>query len=170
MLVAFRLAGLSALQAYCAGVCVGAQKSPCGNGRKDGSAIIGLISGARRRWRREGSLIAQVAILPAVIRTSLPVMLRSSTLDRRGRAGTPSGWVSMTLWPWSAIFYSLPRRRCYARHGVDRPASRHAGLRSCFHVLLSAAWKRGHAQANDRHSSRVFAMPPRGFARTTRNG
>jgi hypothetical protein len=24
----------------------------------------------------------------------------------------------------------LPRRRCYARHGVDRPASRHAGLRS----------------------------------------
>jgi hypothetical protein len=25
------------------------------------------------------------------------------------------------------IFYSLPRRRCYARHGVDRPASRHAG-------------------------------------------
>jgi hypothetical protein len=82
MLVAFRLAGLSALQAYCAGVCVGAQKSPCGNGRKDGSAIIGLISGARRRWRREGSLIAQVAILPAVICTSLPVMLRSSTLDR----------------------------------------------------------------------------------------
>ena len=28
------------------------------------------------------------------------------------------------------IFYSLPRRRCYARDGVDRPASRHAGLRS----------------------------------------
>ena len=25
---------------------------------------------------------------------------------------------------------SLPQRRCYARHGVDRPASRHAGLRS----------------------------------------
>ena len=25
------------------------------------------------------------------------------------------------------IFYSLPRRRCYARHGVDRPASRQAG-------------------------------------------
>ena len=68
------------------------------------------------------------------------------------------------------IFYSLPRRRCCARHGVDRPASRHAGLRSCFHVLPSAAWKRGHAQANDRQSSRVFAMPPRGFARTTRNG
>ena len=36
----------------------------------------------------------------------------------------------------------LPRRRCYARHGVDRPASRHAGARApCFHVLLSAAWK-----------------------------
>ena len=28
------------------------------------------------------------------------------------------------------IFYSLPQRRCYARHGVDRPASRHAGLHS----------------------------------------
>src|SRR5580658_10584744 len=25
------------------------------------------------------------------------------------------------------IFYSLPQRRCYARHGVDRPAGRHAG-------------------------------------------
>ena len=25
------------------------------------------------------------------------------------------------------IFYSLPQRRCYARRGVDRPASRHAG-------------------------------------------
>jgi hypothetical protein len=25
------------------------------------------------------------------------------------------------------IFYSLSRRRCYARHGVDRPASRHGG-------------------------------------------
>ena len=68
------------------------------------------------------------------------------------------------------IFYSLPRRRCYARHGVDRPASRNAGLRSCFHVVLSAAWKRGHAQANDRYSYRVFAMRPRGFAQTTRNG
>jgi hypothetical protein len=40
----------------------------------------------------------------------------------------------------------------------------------CFHVLLSAAWKHGHAQANGRLSSCVFAMAPRGFARTTRNG
>jgi hypothetical protein len=52
---------------------------------------------------------------------------------------------------------------------IDRPVDTQ-GLRSCFHVFLSAAWKRSHAQANDRHSSRVFAMPPRGFARTTRNG
>ena len=44
------------------------------------------------------------------------------------------------------------------------------GRAPCFHALLSAAWKHGHAQANDRHSSRVFAMPPRGFARRTRNG
>ena len=35
-------------------------------------------------------------------------------------------WLRPRWW----IFYSLPRRRCYARHGVDRPASRHAGLRS----------------------------------------
>ena len=32
------------------------------------------------------------------------------------------------------IFYSLPQRRCYARRGVDRPASRQAGLHSRFHV------------------------------------
>jgi hypothetical protein len=32
------------------------------------------------------------------------------------------------------IFYSLARRRCYARHDVDRPAGRHAGLHSRFHV------------------------------------
>ena len=35
-------------------------------------------------------------------------------------------WLRPRWW----IFYSLHRRRCYARHGVDRPASRHAGLRS----------------------------------------
>src|SRR5208282_2681204 len=52
---------------------------------------------------------------------------------------------------------------------IDRPVDTQ-GRAPCFHVLLSAAWKHGHAQANDRHSSRVFAMPPRGFARTTRNG
>jgi hypothetical protein len=51
---------------------------------------------------------------------------------------------------------------------IDRPVDTQ-GCAPCFHVLLSAAWKRGHAQANDRHSSRVFAMPPRGIARTTRN-
>jgi hypothetical protein len=42
-----------------------------------------------------------------------------------GRAGRP-------------ILYSLPRRRCYARHGVDRPAGRHAGPRSLLPRLLSA--------------------------------
>ena len=52
---------------------------------------------------------------------------------------------------------------------IDRPVDTQ-GRAPCFHVLLSAAWKHGHAQANDRHSSRVFAMPPRGFARTTGNG
>jgi hypothetical protein len=52
---------------------------------------------------------------------------------------------------------------------IDRPVDTQ-GLRSCFHVFLSAAWKRSHAQANDRHSSHVFAMPSKGFARTSRNG
>jgi hypothetical protein len=52
---------------------------------------------------------------------------------------------------------------------IDRPVDTQ-GRAPCFHVLLSAAWKHGHAQANDRHSSRVFATPPRGFAPTTRNG
>ena len=52
---------------------------------------------------------------------------------------------------------------------IDRPVDTQ-GRAPCFHVLLSAAWKHGHALANDRHSSRVFAMAPRGFARTTRNG
>ena len=42
---------------------------------------------------------------------------------------------------------------------IDRPVATR-GRAPCFHVLLSAAWKRGHAQANDRHSPRVFAMPP----------
>jgi hypothetical protein len=42
---------------------------------------------------------------------------------------------------------------------IDRPVDTQ-GRAPCFHVLLSAAWKHGHAQANDRHSSRVFAMPP----------
>jgi hypothetical protein len=62
-------------------------------------------------------------------------------------------------WPhsdaqWRPIFYSFPRRRCYAWHGVDRPASRHVGLHSRFHVLFSAAWMCSHAQATcDRSNS-----------------
>ena len=52
---------------------------------------------------------------------------------------------------------------------IDRPVDTQ-GLRSLLPRPPRAAWKRGHAQANDRHSSRVFATPPRGFARTTRNG
>jgi hypothetical protein len=49
---------------------------------------------------------------------------------------------------------------------IDRPIDTQ-GWAPCFHVPLSAAWKRGHAQANGRHSSRVFAMPLEGptFAR-----
>ena len=44
------------------------------------------------------------------------------------------GRVHAIAWPAVAqsrpIFYSLPQRRCYAWRGVDRPASRHAGLHS----------------------------------------
>jgi hypothetical protein len=68
------------------------------------------------------------------------------------------------------IFYSsLGDRVMLGTAWIDRPVDTQ-GCAPCFHVLLSAAWKRAHAQANDRRSSRVFAMPPRGFARTTRNG
>ena len=42
---------------------------------------------------------------------------------------------------------------------IDRPVDTR-GLRSLLPRSSSAAWKRAHAQANDRHSSRVFAMPP----------
>ena len=44
-----------------------------------------------------------------------------------GRVRAIACWQSRSLGP---SFYSLPQQRCYARHGVDRPASRHAGLRS----------------------------------------
>jgi hypothetical protein len=43
--------------------------------------------------------------------------------------------------------YPVRQRRCYARRGVDRPASRHAGLHSRFHVPFRAAWKCSHAHA-----------------------
>ena len=116
-------------------------------------------------WGRSGHLCG----LPSTVTAATSI---SADAFARGPSGRPPASAIGTRSDAQSrpIFYSLPRRRCYARHGVDRPASRHAGLRSCFHVLLSAAWKRGHAQANDRHSSRVFAMRPRGFTRTTRNG
>src|SRR5271166_6485800 len=50
----------------------------------------------------------------------------------RGSSGRPSASAIGTRSDAQSrpILYSLPRRRCYARHGVDRPASRHAGPRS----------------------------------------
>ena len=42
---------------------------------------------------------------------------------------------------------------------IDRPVDTQ-GCAPCFHVLLSAAWKRCHAQANDRHSSRIICDGP----------
>ena len=47
-----------------------------------------------------------------------------------GYEGEPNERGERLIWPEAArwwIFYSLPWRRCYARHGVDRPAGRHAG-------------------------------------------
>ena len=52
---------------------------------------------------------------------------------------------------------------------IDRPVDTQ-DLHFLLYALPSAAWMCSHAQANDRHSSRVLAMLPRGFARTTRNG
>jgi hypothetical protein len=57
-------------------------------------------------------------------------------INERGSSGRPSASAIGTRFDAQSrpIFYSLPRRRCYARHGVDRLASRHAGLHSRFHV------------------------------------
>ena len=46
------------------------------------------------------------------------------TRSSRSSASSTSPTVCTQSRP---ILYSLTRRRCYARHGVDRPASRHAG-------------------------------------------
>jgi hypothetical protein len=53
-------------------------------------------------------------------------------INERGSSGRPSASAIGTRFDAQSrpIFYSLPRGRCYARHGVDRPASRHAGPRS----------------------------------------
>ena len=42
---------------------------------------------------------------------------------------------------------------------IDRPVDTQ-GCAPCFHVLLSAAWKRGHAQANDRLPLASLRCPP----------
>ena len=62
--------------------------------------------------------------------------LRHATSFGRDAQAAPwvRSWRGGPLAQSRPIFYSLPRRRCYAGHGVDRPASRHAGLRSRFHV------------------------------------
>ena len=81
---------------------------------------------------------------------------RALTLTQDARSASPTAaWVAFVAFPagWTPampkrpscprrrargfqqtesrpVFYSLPRRRRYARHGVDRPASRYAGPRS----------------------------------------
>ena len=57
-------------------------------------------------------------------------------INERGSSGRPSASAIGTRFDAQSrpIFYSLPQRRCYARRGVDRLASRDAGLHSRFHV------------------------------------
>ena len=128
-----------------------------------------------RPWRRTGTGTARIfpvsthpAIVLAEMNTSPPILLcRSNAVFWSHPPVRQAQRVCAQSRP---IFYSLPRRRVMLGTAwIDRPVDTQ-GRAPCFHVLLSAAWKHGHAQANDRHSSRVFAMPPRGFARTTRNG
>jgi hypothetical protein len=107
-------------------------------------------------------------IVLAAICTSLPVLLPTSNavFSVICQFDKPNG-SARSLGPSSIP--SLGDGVMLGTAWIDRPVDTQ-GLRSCFHVFLSAAWKRSHAQANDRHYSRVFAMPPRDFARTTRNG
>ena len=115
MLVACRLAGLSTLEAYYAGVRARAMRADANLHR------------CSRRWPRSDASLGPISI-PSL----------------------GNGVMLGTAW-------------------IDRPVDTQ-GLRSLLPRPPRAAWKRGHAQANDRHSSRVFATPPRGLARTTRNG
>jgi hypothetical protein len=75
---------------------------------------------------------AHPAIVLAALKTSDPVLLRISNAVLWVICQFTGPATGVTL--RRPTFYSLPRRQCYARQEVDRPASRHAGLHSRFHV------------------------------------
>ena len=200
MLVACRLAGLSALEGHYAGLNALPQLSPCGEG---GDVGLANLAAGRRCVDRKGRNFPFWALgglcLPADPKTAvLPihrVMFRAGfrgsdcsdaprwaawvTRPKPTSGATPGGPLVgprptrlervLTRSLGQSSIPSLGDGVMLGKAWIDRPVDTQ-GCAPCFHVLLSAAWKRGHAQANDRHSSRVFAMPPRGFARTTRNG
>ena len=63
-------------------------------------------------------------------RGGVPVHALSRAGARRSRETREVSLTPRSDMHCRPIFYSLPQRRCYARHGVDRPAGRHAGLHS----------------------------------------
>ena len=91
--------------------------------------------GLRGETRREGRTPRLAGAARGELSQAIrgPMRPRVLWLASAGAIGTRSDAQSRP------IFYSLPRRRCYARHGVNRPASRHAGCAPCFHVLLRSS-------------------------------
>jgi hypothetical protein len=169
MLVACRLAGLSALGAHYAGVRARTQFGPTHY------TILPVLrpgNHAPLANPKDGVLATATSAAPAPplagVRPCSPDVRRPG----RGSSGRPrparlERVLTRNLGPSSIP--SLGDGVMLGTAWIDRPVDTQ-GCAPCFHALLSAAWKRGHAQANDRHSYRVFAMLLRGFARTTRNG
>ena len=119
-------------------------------------SVVGKRERAAKARRREGSLRARPHATAAMREASLSSIRGGArryegwhatracffppkacqylrfAAPRPGSSGRPSASAIGTSSDAQSrpIFYSLPRRRCYARHGVDRPASRHAGPRS----------------------------------------
>ena len=98
---------------------------------------------ARQRRLRERGQRARRALRLANARGGRPSQGHARPGRELQRRDTEAGdgiGLAMRAIAWLAvaqsrpILYSLPQRRCYARHVVDRPASRHAGLHSRFHV------------------------------------
>ena len=89
----------------------------------------GMVTSPRSR---PGALSRGVRAL--MLAASEQVSLRVGRGPLGGSARGQRDWNAVSEGQSRPIFYSLPRRRCYARHGVDRPAGRHAGLHSRFHV------------------------------------
>ena len=173
MLVACQLAGLSALDTYYAGIdALPHKRLPAKACDRAGQARQAFDDEPLARWRYHHGHAAREALITAR-RHEPDAGLQGLFADLSGftthvfcfaftrhllRKARP-----IALFPPSATVL------CSKAAWIDRPVDTQ-GCAPCFHVLLSAAWKRGHAQANDRHSYRVFAMPPRGFAGTTRTG